>query len=83
MTYPGRIKNGVAVFDLPVALPEGTRVRVEVEPVGSDFWANKSIEQLATEQGVQPIKNISSLAIEWPEDESVDEFLALVREVRH
>jgi hypothetical protein len=30
MVYPGHIKQGRVVFDLPVALPEGLPVRVEV-----------------------------------------------------
>jgi hypothetical protein len=83
MTYRGHIKNGVAVLDAPVTLPDGTRVRVEVEPAGSEFWSGKTVEELAREQGVQPIKNLADLAMDWPEEESVDEFLALVREVRH
>ena len=29
MTFEGRIHEGAVVFDQPVALPEGTRVRVE------------------------------------------------------
>jgi hypothetical protein len=31
MTYRRHIKNGVAVLDEPAALPDGTRVRVQVE----------------------------------------------------
>jgi hypothetical protein len=57
-------------------------VRVEVEPVGSQFWSSKSVEELGREQGVAPIEDLGRLAIEWPNDDSVDEFLALVREVR-
>jgi hypothetical protein len=83
MTYHGHIKNGVAVLDTPVLLPDGTRVRVEVEPANSDFWGGKSVEELAIEQGIKPIGNLASLAIDWPEEESIDEVLALVREVRH
>jgi hypothetical protein len=83
MTYHGRIKNGVAVLDTPVTLPDGTRVRVEVEPASSEFWSGKTVEELAREQGVQPIDNLADLAIDWPAEESLDEFLALVREVRH
>jgi len=29
MSYRGRVKNGVVVFDEPVELPDGTEVRVE------------------------------------------------------
>jgi hypothetical protein len=32
MTYRGRVKNGVIVFDPPVALPEGSQVTVETLP---------------------------------------------------
>jgi hypothetical protein len=40
------------------------------------------VAELAGEQGVTPIKDLSDLKIDWPEDESVDDFIALVREVR-
>ena len=40
-------------------------------------------EELAHEQGVHPINNLAGLTIDWPADESIDEFLALIREVRH
>ena len=82
MTYRGHIKNGVAVLDVPATLPDGTRVRVEVEPGGSEFWVGKSVEELASEQGIGSVKKLAELAIDWPQEESVDEFLALVREVR-
>lgn len=83
MTYRGQIKNGVAVLDSPVALPDGTRVRVEVETAQSEFKMGKSVEELAREQGVKPVSDLSKLTIAWPADESLDDFLALVREVRH
>lgn len=82
MTYKGHIKNGVAVMDTPGVLPDGTRVRIEVDQIASDFWQNKTAEELAREQGVKPISNFKNLAIDWPKEESVDEFLALIREVR-
>jgi hypothetical protein len=82
MTYRGHIKNGVAVLDTPVSLPDGTPVSVEVAPANADFWRGKSVEELAREQGVGPIKNLGELAIDWPQDDSVDEFLSLLREVR-
>ena len=40
--------------------------------------------ELARQQGVKPIKSIKELQGDfWPEDESVDEFLELVRSIRH
>ncbi len=83
MTYLGHIKNGVAVLDTPITLPDGTPVRVEVSPGNSEFWRGKSVDELAREQGVHPIKSLSELAIDWPKEDSVDEFLSLIREVRH
>ncbi|HVZ16180.1 MAG TPA: hypothetical protein VG897_03630 [Terriglobales bacterium] len=82
MTYRGHIKNGVAVLDTPVPLPDGTPVRVEVELAEADFWHGKTIEELAKEQGVKPCSDPADLAIDWPEEDSIDEFLALIREVR-
>lgn len=82
MTYRGRSQNGVAVLDPPAHLPDGTAVRIEVEPVSSDFWQNKSLEDLALQQGVVPIHSAADLAGDWPEQDSPDEFLAFVREAR-
>lgn len=82
MTYRGHIKNGVPVLDEPVDLPDGTPVRVEVDRADADFWHGKTVEELAREQGVGPCTNPADLAISWPEDESVDDFLALIRRSR-
>jgi hypothetical protein len=83
MTYRGCIKNGVAVLDTPLTLPDGTRVSIEVEPAEAQFWSGKTIEELAHEQGLPPAANLADLAMDWPPEDSVDEFLALLREVRH
>jgi len=82
MTYRGHIRNGVAVLDTPVALPEGTPVRVEVERAPGNFWASKSIAELALEQGVRPIRNVDELRGDWPQEDSIDEFLEFIREAR-
>jgi hypothetical protein len=82
MTYRGHIKNGVAVLDTPVNLPDGTPVRVEVDSSDSEFWNDKTVEELAQEQGVVPTNGLDGLAMDWPEEDSLDEFLALIREVR-
>lgn len=50
-------------------------------PFGS-FWENLSADALGRRQGVQPVKNLDDLVGDWPEGESVDEFLALIRSVR-
>lgn len=82
MSLNGHIQNGVAVFDTPVDIPDGTPVRISVVFEDSSFWQKKSIAQLAEEQGVKPINDISELAGDWPPEESLDEFLALIREIR-
>ena len=82
MIYHGHIRNGVAVLDPPVTLPDGTPVKVEIEPVAPGFWHDRTVEELAREQGVGPIDRVDGLAIDWPEEDSIDEFLALLREVR-
>jgi hypothetical protein len=83
VTYRAHIKNGVAVLDSPLNLPDGTPVQVLVEQgTGSEFWQNRTIEELAREQGIDRPQNLAELHLDWPADESVDDFLALVREVR-
>lgn len=46
------------------------------------FWQGYSIERLAEQQGVLPIEDITSLMGGWPVDESVDDFLATMRQSR-
>jgi hypothetical protein len=41
-----------------------------------DFFAGKSLSELAREQGVGPIKDIGVFAGGFPEDEDLDELLA-------
>ena len=82
MTYRGHMKNGVAVLDEPASLPDGTRVRVEIDPPQDDFWATKTVQDLAHEQGVPPLQSLEDLAGEWPAEDSIDEFLALVHKAR-
>lgn len=57
-------------------------VVAEPDPRFGGFWDNLSVDELARRQGVAPVTDLDSLAGDWPEDESVDDFLAMVREVR-
>ena len=51
-------------------------------PAKSSFWEDKTVEQLAKEQGVKPIKDISQLHGYWPEDADDAEFEAFLEAVR-
>lgn len=82
MTYCGHIKNGVAVLDEPVDLPDGTPVRVEVRRIDYDFRDGKSAEELASEQGAVPCVDPGDVAGDWGDDESIDDFLAMIRRSR-
>ena len=82
MTYRGHIQNGAAVLSAPVELPDGTPVVVEIERADSPFWQERTIEELAAEQKVEPVKSLDELAGDWPEEDSIDDFLAFVRKVR-
>ena len=82
MTYGGHIENGVVVFDQPVALPEGTEVRIEpLPPVGhretpshEEFWRDRTLDEVAAEQGVKPVADLDETLGGWPKDELDDEF---------
>lgn len=83
MNYRGLIKNGVAVLDTLTPPPEGTRVRVEVESTGCAFIDNRSIEDLAADQNVEPISSLADLVLDWPAEDTIDELMRAVREARH
>jgi hypothetical protein len=82
MTYRGRIRNGVAEIDSPIPLPDGTEVRIEVESNGNTFWQSKTVADLVREQGVPTLRAASELTGDWPEDDSIDDFLTFIREAR-
>jgi len=82
MTMTGKITQGKIELSQPVSLPEGTEVRVEVTPLDSSFWSNLSADELARRQGTLPVKSLDDLAGDWPPEDSIDEFLQLIREVR-
>lgn len=46
------------------------------------FFAAKTLSELADEQGVRPVKDISVFAGGFPEDEDLDELLAELDQVR-
>jgi hypothetical protein len=48
-------------------------------PASSDFWRSTDLATLAEEQGIYAVDNFQALLGGWPEDESIDDFLASVR----
>ncbi|MCE9590728.1 MAG: hypothetical protein K8S99_09415 [Planctomycetes bacterium] len=81
-TIRGYIMNGVVVLDESVNLPDGTPILIEVERVDASFWRDKSAVELAREQNVHPCVDPADLAGDWPADESVDDFLAMIKRSR-
>jgi hypothetical protein len=66
MVYPGHVKQGMVVFDLPVALPEGLPVRVEVvEPV-----TPPSSSDVKSETAGQRLLKYAGKAVGLPADAS-------------
>lgn len=52
-------------------------------PASTEFWRSPTVEELAAEQGVKPVTDVSKLKGDfWPEDESMDEFLVWLRKLR-
>ena len=50
-----------------------------VDLAADDFWASRSIDDLARAQQVAPVADIHALALpDWPEDESADVLIAYV-----
>ena len=46
---------------------------------GRSFWDLPTLDELTEEQGIEPVERLEDLASGfWPEDESVDEFLAAI-----
>jgi len=57
---------------------------IEIEQLTDDFYSTPDVETLARHQGVGPLdfENARRLGMFWPEDESIDEFIATVRSWR-
>ena len=62
-------------------LPELER-DLPAAPPSPDFWRDVDMHVLAKLQGVGPVDDFDALLGGWPEDESIDDFIAAVREWR-
>lgn len=89
---PFIVENGIIKPEQDIPLRDGDRGILRVTgPIRSnenpridpkEFWKNKTIEELAAEQGVRPINDIAELRGDWPPEDSIDEFLSEVRKGR-
>jgi hypothetical protein len=82
------------VLQLLRQLPPRERLRVMVEVLSdlehflpstasvSDFWEDVDVHALAESQGIQPVSDFDALLGGWPEDESVDDFILVIRTQR-
>ncbi|GMU80163.1 MAG: hypothetical protein AMXMBFR47_00340 [Planctomycetota bacterium] len=85
MDFRGIIDHGVVRPLEPLTLPEGTEV--ECRPVNGyaidgSFWQSPSIRELAARQGIAAPPRAADLAGDWPDADSLDDFLADLRAVR-
>ena len=84
-------ENGVLKPVSAVDLPEGTRGVARVRTTSPDdvltrhplsTWRNRTLEELAREQGVVGPVDLESLRGDWPPEDSIDELLAELRKGR-
>jgi hypothetical protein len=63
---------------------EMAKQEIESSPNTDDFYTDIDVETLAKQQGVGPFSfaRARQLGKFWPEDESIDEFIATVRQWR-
>lgn len=57
-----------------------------LDPNSPSFWRHKNLDELIAEQAVRPIEDFQRFLDEigdfWPEEESADEFIAWLAEMR-
>lgn len=82
MTLLGKIHQGQIELLEPIELPDGTTVQLQVQAMSSPFWNTASIDELTQQQQVAVTANLDTLRGDWPDTDSIDDFLSSVREVR-
>lgn len=78
-------EHGVLRPESPVDLPEGARGIAHIRETSENpagFWAKPTIEQLKQQQRPLAARQPADLAGDWPEEDSLDEFLDSVRRGR-
>ncbi len=81
-TTTGVISNPqTLILDEPLPALTG-RVQITVEPL-PNFWQGMTLAELAEQQTVQPVQQLDDLWGDfWPDDESIDDFVATIRRWR-
>ena len=83
MIIRGSVEDGKVVPDEPMGLPDGSSVRILIDREESAFWKDKTLVELAEEQGVSDVGPMGEAQTDWwPPEESVDDFLDWLREIR-
>jgi hypothetical protein len=75
------ITNKISLFYIRDLEPIESATGI-TEALISPFWKSKSFEELATEQDVLPIDDLTRLSGGWPEDEDIEQFLESIRSTR-
>ena len=70
MEIKAKGKN-IRIVKMKGSLPENTIVKKRAD---ADFWKEKTLEELAKEQGIGPITDVNSLFGYWPEDADFESF---------
>jgi|YelNatPaOPRAMG01_1025707.scaffolds.fasta_scaffold589735_1 hypothetical protein len=52
------------------------------QKLGVEFWQDKTLQELAEEQGVEPL-NFEERSSNWPPDADYDEFISAIRRGRN
>jgi len=68
-------ENGRALRMMVASVVPVVDIVAEADTRYGNFWDNVSAEEQARRQGLDHPTNVDALAIEWPENESVDAFL--------
>lgn len=80
------LANRLSLLD-KVRLIEGIAPQIEqdlrtgqpAKPSNRDFWSGIDLHTLAKHQEVRPVDHFDALLGGWPEDESIDDFIAQLR----
>jgi hypothetical protein len=75
------ITNKISLFYIRDLEPIESATGI-TEALNSPFWRIKIFDELAREQDVQPIDDLSKISGGWPEDEDIEQFLESIRSTR-